>query len=62
MENFEVNNYGGFSHLSEDLIYHQITQFAEYVVNALPKGADETKAISALNSPGSFPLDSHQFS
>ena len=47
MENFEVNNYGGFSHLSEDLIYHQITQFAEYVVNALPKGADETKAISA---------------
>ena len=47
MENFEVNNYGGFSHLSEDLIYQQITQFAEYVVQALPKGADETKAISA---------------
>ena len=39
MENFEVNNYGGFSHLSEDLIYQQITQFAEY--------ADETRAISA---------------
>ena len=47
MENFEVNNYGGFSHLSEDLLYQQITQFAEYVVQALPKGADETKAISA---------------
>ena len=47
MENFEVNNYGGFNHLSEDLMYQQFTQFAEYVVNALPKGADETKAISA---------------
>ena len=47
MENFEVSPYGGFSHLSEDLLYQQITQFAEYVVQALPKGADETKAISA---------------
>ena len=45
MENFD--NYSGFNHLSEDLMYQQCTQFAEYVRNALPKGAEETKAISA---------------
>ena len=45
MENFE--NYSGFNHLSEDLMYQQFAQFAEYVCNALPKGAEETKAISA---------------
>ena len=47
MENFEANNYSGFNHLSEDLMYQQFTQFAEYVCNALPRGAEETKAISA---------------
>ena len=47
MENFEVNTYSGYNHLSEDLMYQQFTQFAEFVVNALPKGADEIKAISA---------------
>ena len=45
MEDYQ--NYSSFNQLSEDFMYAQFSQFAEYVCKALPKGAEGTQAITA---------------
>ena len=43
----DYHNYSSFNYLSEDVMYAQLRQFAEYVCKALPKGAEGTQAITA---------------